>query len=100
MSTRALSCVDAWIIALQRATRNVDLLTEKNCSRRAKIASCEQGRRSFDEADERCRRQAACSVGVAGTKTASIHYATGAQKDLAGASIEFDVRQTRINDAT
>jgi len=34
------------------------------------------------------------------TTDASIHYAIEPQKDLAGASIQFDVRQTGINDAT
>ncbi|HEV2153761.1 hypothetical protein [Bradyrhizobium sp.] len=34
------------------------------------------------------------------TKSASIHYTAKRQKDLAGASLEFDVRQKRINHAT
>ncbi|TFV75321.1 hypothetical protein E4K64_16610 [Bradyrhizobium frederickii] len=35
MSTRALACAVAWIVALLQATRNVDLLTEKNSARSA-----------------------------------------------------------------
>ncbi|MBR0855875.1 hypothetical protein [Bradyrhizobium liaoningense] len=97
MSTRALACVVAWIVALPQATRNVDLLTEKNSGARREIAGCRQSRRSCCELDERCRGRRRFRSRTTGV---SIHYAIESQKDLAGASIEFDIRQTAINDAT
>ncbi|WP_142251712.1 hypothetical protein [Bradyrhizobium sp. UNPF46] len=50
MSTRALACVVARIVVLPQATRNVDLLTEKNSRRcwKSQVA-----RKGLDHAERR-----------------------------------------------
>lgn len=100
MSTRALACADAWIVELQQATGSIDLLTEKNCIDLANsMASC----RALDHLQ--CRQEALlerwrCRSNDSRTRGVSTHYKTARKKDLAGASLEFDVRQKGINDAT
>ncbi|WP_038971466.1 hypothetical protein [Bradyrhizobium genomosp. III] len=93
MSTRALASVVARIAVLPQATRNVDLLTEKNSRR------CEKSQVAR-KAREHAERYRGRWLFRSRTTGASIHYALESQKDLAGAPIGFDVRQTCVDDAT